>query len=197
MTEIVDSKSKMRSMIRQRVHHGLQSAQKLELDRKINLHLRQVLSQIPHQSCASFSGLQDEPDIQETALAESQILWAYPKVLGDQISFFKPEKLDELRAGAWGIAEPDPETSTEISLSSLDAVLVPGMAFDRRGLRLGRGKGYYDKALENYQGHKIGICYSFQVVNENLPFEQHDCQMNVVVTEKFVMWPTATRAMKH
>ncbi len=62
--------------------------------------------------------------------------------------------------------------------------LVPGVGFSLEGKRLGRGKGFYDRFLENRKGIKIGLAWSGQL-KENLPVESHDCHMDFIVTENF------------
>lgn len=84
-----------------------------------------------------------------------------------------------LKTGKFGIEEP---TGPEINdMSSIDTVIVPGMAFDIKGNRLGRGKGYYDKLLRKMRCYKIGVCYSFQLL-ENIPVEEHDFPMDMVIS---------------
>jgi 5-formyltetrahydrofolate cyclo-ligase len=58
---------------------------------------------------------------------------------------------------------------------------VPGLAFDRRGGRLGRGKGYYDRFLLETSGLRVGICFEDQVV-EKIPGEAHDLRMDFLIT---------------
>ena len=85
----------------------------------------------------------------------------------------------ELKTGKFGIEEP---TGPEIyDLSNIDLVIVPGMAFDMKGNRLGRGKGYYDKLLRKMRCYKIGVCYSFQLLG-NIPVEEHDFPMDMVIS---------------
>ena len=85
----------------------------------------------------------------------------------------------ELKTGKFGIEEP---TGPEINnLSNIDLVIVPGMAFDMKGNRLGRGKGYYDKLLRKMRCYKIGVCYNFQLL-ENIPVEEHDFPMDMVIS---------------
>jgi len=66
--------------------------------------------------------------------------------------------------------------------STLDAVLVLGMAFDRRGYRLGHGGGYFDRFLAGRPFPAIGLAYDFQVLDQ-IPVEHHDIAMSIVVTE--------------
>ena len=65
-----------------------------------------------------------------------------------------------------------------------DWLFIPGVGFGLNGRRLGRGKGYYDRYLENSKALKIGVCWSGQL-NEELPVESHDCHMDFIITEKF------------
>ncbi len=62
-----------------------------------------------------------------------------------------------------------------------DLLLIPGLAFDREGRRLGRGKGFYDKYLSEFRGIKIGLCFDGQLI-EHVPSEQHDMKMNFIIT---------------
>ena len=64
---------------------------------------------------------------------------------------------------------------------SIDVAIVPGMAFDQQGHRLGRGKGYYDRFLQSLPSvKKIGVCFDFQKV-ESVPAEAHDVVVDIVV----------------
>ncbi|WP_139491905.1 5-formyltetrahydrofolate cyclo-ligase [Brevibacillus dissolubilis] len=97
-----------------------------------------------------------------------------------------------LRTGAYGISEPDPERAAPADLSLLDAVIVPGVAFDQTGGRLGYGGGYYDRFFEKIENrvHRIGYGFSVQIT-ENVPAEPHDRRMHLIVTDQDV-WRTAT-----
>lgn len=87
------------------------------------------------------------------------------------------------KKGAYGILEP--KTVIPAPRGEIDIVLVPALAFDRCGNRLGFGKGYYDKLLCGLRAEKIGICYEFQVFDE-IPHEPHDILMNKIITEEKV-----------
>ncbi len=89
---------------------------------------------------------------------------------------------NELSTGAYGILEPEPEHVRERSPGDVDIVLVPGIAFDRRGNRIGYGGGYYDGLLQRINGTAIGLAYAFQLI-DRVPREPHDVQVNAVVTE--------------
>ncbi|MCD7963220.1 MAG: 5-formyltetrahydrofolate cyclo-ligase [Rikenellaceae bacterium] len=77
----------------------------------------------------------------------------------------------------YGISEPD---GPIVDPSEIDFAVVPGVAFDNNGNRLGRGKGFYDRLLNDIHGVKAGICYGFQMVDE-IPVELHDIKMDIVI----------------
>ena len=86
----------------------------------------------------------------------------------------------EIAPGAFGIREPAARCA-EIPLDRLDLILVPGVAFDWHGRRLGRGKGFYDRLLAGVRGVKCGITFDEQVVNE-VPAGPSDVRMNFILT---------------
>lgn len=82
-----------------------------------------------------------------------------------------------------GLREPTPECPT-VPLAELDIILVPGLAFDRRGNRLGRGRGYYDRFLTQagLDGLTIGIAFSVQML-DNVPTGPDDCPVDMLATD--------------
>ncbi|GAB7081986.1 5-formyltetrahydrofolate cyclo-ligase [Megalodesulfovibrio paquesii] len=99
----------------------------------------------------------------------------------------------ELRPGAFNIPEPDPATCPMLPASAPDVAVIPGLAFDRAGHRLGYGGGYYDRLLAPGRVQprlRIGLCFSFQLVADPLPADPWDAAMDVLVTESEVVWPS-------
>lgn len=90
------------------------------------------------------------------------------------------EGLDEIKRGAYGIREPI--NIRKVHIEDMEAIIVPGLGFDRKGTRLGFGKGCYDRFLANYKGLKIGVCYEFQLFDE-IPSDEYDVPMDIIVTE--------------
>ena len=88
---------------------------------------------------------------------------------------------DKLKRGAYGI--PEPVSCVKADINDIDAALIPGVAFDAMGGRMGFGKGYYDRFLERFSGTKIGICYDFQIF-DRIPVLPHDVSMDIIITEK-------------
>ncbi len=84
----------------------------------------------------------------------------------------------DLRPGHWGILEPRVVRAG----GEPEVWLVPGVAFDGRGYRLGHGKGYFDQLLAGRPGTKIGLAYDFQIV-ESVPVAAHDVRLDYIITE--------------
>ena len=87
---------------------------------------------------------------------------------------------ERLIKGPYGVRQPSARTG--VSLSKLDVVVVPGVAFDRRGNRLGRGKGYYDRFLKKLpkKTHRIGLAFDFQILPA-MPVSRHDLGVDKVL----------------
>ena len=96
------------------------------------------------------------------------------------------DPVQDLRVGTWGIREPRPDRCARMEPHIIDFVLVPGLAFDRRGRRLGYGGGFYDKLLADSLSPcawLVAGAFESQMV-EKVPVDEHDMPMDVVVTER-------------
>ncbi|MCH8084044.1 MAG: 5-formyltetrahydrofolate cyclo-ligase [Myxococcales bacterium] len=103
------------------------------------------------------------------------------------LEFFAVECWEALRPGAYGVLEP-PNDGTAVRLMPGDLVVVPGVAFDEDGYRLGHGKGYYDRAFAAELGDAptlVGFGYEFQIVDA-VPHDHRDRQMDAIVTDQKV-----------
>lgn len=118
-------------------------------------------------------------------LADAKRL-AYPRVAGTALQFVEVFGAAQLAPGAFGILEPTGEGS--IPFNELDLLVVPGVAFDLSGNRLGYGKGYYDRTLDSCLPglERVGFAYEFQLV-EQLPAADHDCRLTQLVTEQRIL----------
>jgi 5-formyltetrahydrofolate cyclo-ligase len=114
-----------------------------------------------------------------------------PYCVGEQIELFLLQSLDELAEGAMHILEPRPElrgrADRQVDASQLDLIVVPGLAFDRHGGRLGRGKGYYDRLLQLVPPRTtlVAVCFECQLFPE-IPMLSHDVRVHKVITEAAV-----------
>ena len=102
-----------------------------------------------------------------------------PCVKGDELELRYFDGAERVQPGE-GYAIPEPVGELFTDWGKIDLILVPGVAFDKSGNRLGRGKGYYDKVLKQTEAYKLGVCFDFQLV-ERVPVEPHDVKMDRVV----------------
>ena len=107
----------------------------------------------------------------------------YPRIKAETLEFLEVSIPGSLAAGSFGVAEP--QSGRVLPIAELDLIVVPGVAFDRTGHRLGYGKGYYDRELVRVTTAvvSIGLCFDFQLC-EKLPRESHDQPVHYLVTEK-------------
>ncbi|HCL03709.1 MAG TPA: 5-formyltetrahydrofolate cyclo-ligase [Lachnoclostridium phytofermentans] len=110
-----------------------------------------------------------------------------PKVLDKKfMEFYQIEGLEELLPGTLGILEPEPKKLGQMQNERKQIMIVPGLAFDLIGNRIGFGAGYYDRYFIEHPNpnlKKVAIAYDFQI-EEELPADQFDIPMQRIVTEK-------------
>lgn len=109
-----------------------------------------------------------------------------PKTIKDDKELFPCiiEDINELEVGNYGILEP--KGNKVLDKDSIDIILVPGVAYDYNGFRIGYGAGYYDRFLKDYKGIKAGVCYSFQVIDDVF-HDSYDINMDYLITEKGII----------
>lgn len=108
-----------------------------------------------------------------------------PVVIDDDIVFRNCTPSVQFKESNFGIMEPVGNNFTEYK--KVDLIIVPGVAFDRKKNRMGRGRGYYDRFLKNIKAPKMGICFDFQLFDE-IPAEPNDIQMDFVISENEFIW---------
>ena len=153
--------------------------QLLEQSEKILAKLEQHPDFIKAEKIMLYSALPDEVQTQaflEKWHLKKQII--LPTVVGDDIIPVEYGKDTTFAVGDFNIMEPQNEPYT----GNFDLIIVPGVAFDCQGNRLGRGRGYYDRFLSQHLDVKrIGICFDFQLVDE-IPTESFDIRMDEVIS---------------
>lgn len=102
------------------------------------------------------------------------------------MEFYIVEDESQLVKGAYGIMEPDVTVCERLIDMSESLCIVPALAFDRSGYRLGFGKGYYDRFLSSYKGKTVGIIYSDFIVDE-LPHGRYDKRVDYIISENKLM----------
>ncbi|MCH5227848.1 MAG: 5-formyltetrahydrofolate cyclo-ligase [Muribaculaceae bacterium] len=103
-----------------------------------------------------------------------------PRVNGVDLEVL-PYEESRLELGSFHIEEPTGRDVTDPA--EIELVVVPAVAYDKKGRRLGRGKGFYDRFLRHTRATKVGVGYEFQLLDE-LPTEPHDISMDIIVTQK-------------
>lgn len=95
---------------------------------------------------------------------------------------------EETEPGHYGILEPKKGMVKKILPCDIDMVIVPGIAFDVKGYRIGYGGGYYDRFLKNARENcvKVGFAYKFQVLDE-IPREDHDIPLDLIITQERII----------
>ncbi len=113
----------------------------------------------------------------KTAQTKKVIL---PSIAGNTLQLKEFTGISELVSGdLFNIPEPKGEIFTREE--EIDLVIVPGVAFDEKGNRLGRGKAYYDNLLKRLDAFKIGVCFDYQYIKE-IPVEPHDERMSIIIS---------------
>ncbi len=137
------------------------------------------------QSILFYAPLPEEPDIWQLlldALAAGKTV-LLPRFSPEQKGYVAchiKDAVEDIRKGQFGIREPA-DACAKISLKRLDLILVPGIAFDVDGRRLGRGKGFYDQLLAVVQGPTCGVAFDQQIVGQ-IPVEPHDVCLSCILT---------------
>ncbi|NPB06309.1 MAG: 5-formyltetrahydrofolate cyclo-ligase [Aquificae bacterium] len=166
-----------RELIKRR--KALSERERAELSERV----RGLLLSLPELKSASvvalFYPVAGEPDLLPLFELLKDKLLLLPRVEGDELVLARAEGL---KKGAFGIPEPAGEP---FPAEKVELFLVPGVAFDEEGYRLGFGKGFYDRLLRGKKGFKVGVGYEFQVL-KRLPRSPWDQRLDALVTEKRV-----------
>ena len=174
------TKKELRQMIRQRKQQHSVGESSAFINRlKDNSHFAHA------QTLLLYSALPDEVPTQilidELAAQGKTVL--LPRVVSDtEMELRRYSGPADLQQGAFGILEPTGELFT--NYDTIDVAIIPGMAFDVEGHRLGRGKGYYDRFLDKLSPstYKIGLCFSWQLIDQ-VPTDEHDIPMDEVIVQ--------------
>lgn len=137
------------------------------------------------QRILMFYPLNDEPDIapllqQALTAGKTIALPRYNSSLGVYEAALIRNLTEDLVPGRFGVREPSPNCPA-LPLNQLDLTLVPGIAFDASGRRLGRGKGFYDRLLPGTTGMTLGLAFDWQE-SDALPTEPHDVELDAILT---------------
>jgi 5-formyltetrahydrofolate cyclo-ligase len=181
---LLESKQALRALARARVA-GLSSEYRAAAAAQVVVSLASRPEWARASSVLLFAPLPDELDawpLVELALMAGKTV-ALPAFVPETNSYAARQIVDGARdivLGKFGVREPA-DACVEVPLNQLDLVLVPGLAFDARGGRLGRGKGFYDRLLAGVRGTKCGVAFDEQLVDA-VPVGPHDIRLNCILT---------------
>ncbi len=131
----------------------------------------------------TIRGEVETKEIVEQAWQEGKTV-IVPKVEGKKLLCSKLTSWSQLAPGTFGV--PEPRDPVLIDPGELELVLVPALAYDRAGRRLGYGAGYFDRLLKKTGALRIGLAYGEQIL-DHLPEEANDCRIEEIVTEKEII----------
>lgn len=156
------------------------SAQRPQPSEGLLENLQSLVTELQPKTVASYQPLPSEPDISRfNDFAKSLgILLVFPRVVGENIEF----AAGNLAPGAFKIASPD---GPSVNLSQIELMLIPALGVDRKGNRLGKGRGFYDRVLGQVACPKYAIVYESEVL-DSIPFETHDQKLNGAITPKAI-----------
>jgi 5-formyltetrahydrofolate cyclo-ligase len=139
--------------------------------------------------CAKDDEVQTRPIIERALEEGKRVAVIVTDVPSKMLSFSEVASFTELAPGQFGILEPKPGRMRPISIGQADVVLVPLVAWDERGHRLGYGAGYFDRALAGAtRTTKVGLALESQRLAQ-IPESTHDVPLDIIVTEKRVLRP--------
>lgn len=127
----------------------------------------------------------DTLKIINTALADGKKV-ALPKCTdtgGNMNFYFIDDVSKSLIDGYFGLKEPDPFFCKKAFLGNKDVCVVPAVAADKRGCRLGYGGGYYDRFLSKFKGRTVALCYE-ECICDELPCDDYDVKIDIIITDR-------------
>jgi 5-formyltetrahydrofolate cyclo-ligase len=148
---------------------------------KIHQNLKKISSYTDSQNIACYFPIGSEVNthnIMSDILEQGKNL-LLPKIVNDNLEFYIVTNLEKLEKGSFEIMEPKDSCK---KAEKINCVLIPTVGISKTGVRLGYGKGYYDRFLPSIDAIKISLTYSKQIV-KSIPSDSHDVKINWMVTE--------------
>jgi 5-formyltetrahydrofolate cyclo-ligase len=165
-------------------------SQRRDVGRRIARCLLREVAAAPARRWALFASLRSEVSTRPLfdAIRRSGGVPLMPRVQRCRLEFVAVRDWADLRSGALGVLQPFAGRGAQ-RLVPGDVVVLPGLAFDRMGRRLGRGQGFYDRTFGTVAPTplRIGVCYEFQLV-DRVPHGSHDRRVDAIVTERGMIW---------
>ena len=169
------NKEKRRSLLKETVIEKSKKASEYFLDSDIYKKAKVIMLYYP------LGNETDTSYILKKALEDNKTV-AYPitDVKTNELTAVIADKKTNFSKGGYSVFEPDSKRIVDKKL--IDVIIVPGIAFDKRGYRVGFGKGCYDRFLENAYAIKVGFCYAFQIA-DSISADEYDVGMDYLICE--------------
>ncbi|MEM7004065.1 MAG: 5-formyltetrahydrofolate cyclo-ligase [Pseudomonadota bacterium] len=160
--------------------------QRRDAEQLITQHLKQLLKTAAAPTVGAYNAIGGEVSLSQTFAELPRVRFALPRVSGSHIQFHVRDPA-QLSPNRWGILEPA-ASAPQVLLSEMDLLLIPLVAYDEFGTRLGMGGGYYDRYLAQDlpRPRRIGVAFAGQQ-HAQLPCEAWDIPLHAVVTEDGVL----------
>lgn len=176
-------KSEIRNCVRAR-KSLLDPEERSEAARAVFAMLEKTAAYMMSTNILLYHSLPDElPTTDFLAGSHADKRFFLPRVNGVNLEIL-PYDRSRMHLGAFNIEEPD---GTDVQdISDIDMVIVPAVAYDRRGNRIGRGKGFYDRLLRDTRAIKVGVIFDCQLIDD-FEAENHDVAVDYVITERGII----------
>lgn len=183
-------KDNIRNEFRQKRIDLINSGEKASKDKEIVKMLLSSVFYINANAVFIYHSLPDEIDtlpIIKQALSDGKRV-SLPVSINDEglMKFYTITSLDVLKEGLFGIMEPDVDVCKADNDYGDAICIVPALSFDKKGYRLGYGKGYYDRFLQKFTSFSIGLCYN-NFISDELPSDFHDKKVDFLITEDNIL----------
>lgn len=175
----MESKLELRAFYQAQVRNVLKQKSAADYTPQFEAQLLPFLKKQKPGSWSAFRPMATEPAITSILKKVSHLIWYFPRITSSGLEFVQSEEFAKSEMGFH-----EPMGKNVIPAEKLDGFLVPGLAFDHQGHRLGRGKSFYDRALKGLQALKVAVCYEQQIHHSVLPVEDHDISMDILVTNE-------------
>lgn len=185
----------MKDFLRKELREKRHKLSVKEVDNKssyIEIQLDKIISKINAKNIMLYYSFKNEVSTEKYILKllnnDFNVILPYSKVSTRSIIPYLIKNLKEdLSKSSFGILEPNININSVFPIDKIEVVVIPGIAFDIQGNRMGFGAGFYDRFLiKNENMIKIAICYDFQLLN-SIPNEPHDVKMDIIITDERVL----------
>ncbi len=182
---VKEQKNALRRYLKQKRNELIQSGVKTTLDRKVydNLLKSNILNDYNIFLCYVSTEIEvDTTEFIKLCFEKGKTV-AVPRCTPYEMTFYVIKSFSDISTGMYGIKEPleHCRTLTEEEMSQ-SLCLVPALAYNKAGYRIGYGKGYYDKFISGYKGNTLGLCYS-DFIRDDIPTDEFDKRIEEVITD--------------